>query len=356
MALLLYVRDKHSGKYDGIEVEASGYVRNIIDTYGKYNAVSYQGSLLPLDVPLADSGLSNESVIELSYEIDMNKKDNYDIPERLHKNHRITFTKDGQGLIIGSTRGINLIDLVNKKIENILCSSENISSVSYCSNKDTYAYSTYKTIYCKNVMITGHQAGIISIVITNDGSKIISNSFDRTIRIWDSCTGYEIGRLEDDNGKLYHELVITDDDKYIIAHRTDSLNCWFLSTGRIVHKFSFIYQDYRLSNFSIIKDTHTIVTINTLGQVSYIDIDSGDTLRSFNMPRCNISTLRVSNDGNLLLITALNQELILWDCNTNKEKCSKQLNTEPQLLFANFNEDCSKVACVDNLGLITVYG
>ena len=38
----------------------------------------------------------------------------------------------------------------------------------------------------------GHDRGIISVAFSPDGSKIISESYDNTIRVWNAITGVEV--------------------------------------------------------------------------------------------------------------------------------------------------------------------
>ena len=41
--------------------------------------------------------------------------------------------------------------------------------------------------------LAGHTNAVYSVAFSPDGSKIVSGSFDNTIRLWDAATGQQIG-------------------------------------------------------------------------------------------------------------------------------------------------------------------
>ena len=40
--------------------------------------------------------------------------------------------------------------------------------------------------------LKGHDDHVVSVAFSPDGSKIVSGSFDKTIRVWDASTGVEM--------------------------------------------------------------------------------------------------------------------------------------------------------------------
>jgi F-box/WD-40 domain protein 7 len=47
-----------------------------------------------------------------------------------------------------------------------------------------------------NLKFKGHSGGVWTLLLSGDGSKAISGSTDRTIRIWDTGTGELIHNLQ----------------------------------------------------------------------------------------------------------------------------------------------------------------
>ena len=48
----------------------------------------------------------------------------------------------------------------------------------------------------------GHAGAVRSVAVSPDGSRIISGSYDRTVRVWDLATGTPIGALTGHTGPV----------------------------------------------------------------------------------------------------------------------------------------------------------
>jgi WD40 repeat protein len=64
-------------------------------------------------------------------------------------------------------------------------------------------------------ILEGHSAGVMSVCVSPDGSKIISGSDDKSIRIWDMETGNNISILEGHSGYVMSVCVSPDGSKII---------------------------------------------------------------------------------------------------------------------------------------------
>ena len=80
--------------------------------------------------------------------------------------------------------------------------------------------------------LRGHEYSVTSVAFSPDGSKIISGSFDKTIRVWDASTGIEIlPPLRGHNGEV-HCVVFSPDGSKIISGSYDmNIRVWDTSTG-----------------------------------------------------------------------------------------------------------------------------
>ena len=57
-----------------------------------------------------------------------------------------------------------------------------------------------KNVYIDHNTLNGHSHFVNSVCFSPDGSKIVSGSYDKSIKIWDANTGNELKTL---NGHSY---------------------------------------------------------------------------------------------------------------------------------------------------------
>jgi WD40 repeat protein len=60
------------------------------------------------------------------------------------------------------------------------------------------------------VVLDGHKDEVTSVVFTGDGARVLSTSFDGTLRLWDARTGAALGVLRSGAGDLYDVLLSRD--------------------------------------------------------------------------------------------------------------------------------------------------
>jgi WD40 repeat protein len=80
--------------------------------------------------------------------------------------------------------------------------------------------------------LAGHIDAVTSVAVTPDGTRIVSGSFDRTIRVWDRVTGTSVGDpLTGHTGRVT-TVVITPDGMRIVSGSDDNtVRVWALGTG-----------------------------------------------------------------------------------------------------------------------------
>ncbi|MDB5314083.1 MAG: High-affnity carbon uptake protein Hat/HatR [Gemmataceae bacterium] len=79
--------------------------------------------------------------------------------------------------------------------------------------------------------LSAHTAPVQVVVFTPDGTKILTGSADRTVRVWDAATGRELGRW--DGGGAVNGIAVTPDGKTAVTAGFDRVNrVWDVATGR----------------------------------------------------------------------------------------------------------------------------
>jgi len=84
------------------------------------------------------------------------------------------------------------------------------------------------------VLQTGHTSWVCSVAFSPDEKYIVSGSYDKTVRLWDSNTGKELRKFKGHIGSV-SSAAFSPDGKSIVSGSDDgSLKIWTSSTGKIM--------------------------------------------------------------------------------------------------------------------------
>ena len=81
-------------------------------------------------------------------------------------------------------------------------------------------------------ILRGHDDSVYSVTFSPDGSKIISGSYDKTIRVWDASTGNEMfPPLRGHDNWIRAVAFSPDGSKIILGSEDNTIRVWDASTG-----------------------------------------------------------------------------------------------------------------------------
>src|SRR5882757_5959642 len=83
----------------------------------------------------------------------------------------------------------------------------------------------------------GHSSGVISVAFSRDGSRIVSGSWDKTIRLWDAETGDPIGKPLEGHSSRVESVAFSRDGSCIVSGSWDNtIRLWDAETGDPIGK------------------------------------------------------------------------------------------------------------------------
>jgi WD40 repeat protein len=81
-------------------------------------------------------------------------------------------------------------------------------------------------------LFQGHSYCVSSVAFSPDGSKIVSGSFDKTIRVWDVSTGIEmLPPLQGHDDTVYSIAFSPDGSTIVSGSQDNTVQVWDVSTG-----------------------------------------------------------------------------------------------------------------------------
>ena len=96
-----------------------------------------------------------------------------------------------------------------------------------------------KTIFGQLAVLKGHNERVTSVAFSPDGKKIVSGSWDKTIRVWDAETGKEIiPPLEGHSQYVFYVAFSPDEKKIMIKLASDETIICDVNSGSIISRKS----------------------------------------------------------------------------------------------------------------------
>jgi WD40 repeat protein len=82
--------------------------------------------------------------------------------------------------------------------------------------------------------LDGHSNPVNGVAVTPDGRRVISASWDKTLKVWDLHTGAVLRTLEGHSGLVLAVAVTPDGKRVISASSDNTLKVWDLDTGGVL--------------------------------------------------------------------------------------------------------------------------
>jgi WD40 repeat protein len=81
------------------------------------------------------------------------------------------------------------------------------------------------------VVMEGHSNWVFSVAFSPDGTRIVSGSSDKTMRIWDAQTGLQTTVLEGHSGPVYSVAFSPDGTRIVSGSLDETVRIWDAQTG-----------------------------------------------------------------------------------------------------------------------------
>jgi len=169
---------------------------------------------------------------------------------------------------------------------------------------------------------TGHSQRVFAVVVTPDGSQMISGGDHGEIFLWDIKTGKLIGRYEghpdygEEKEDFITSLAITSDGKTLISGDFNGMVIiQDVQTRRVMHKLqahpSFI------SSIDISPDDQTFVTSSNNENIARVwDLATGDLMLEYSGHEGPVWSAQFSPDGQSIVSSDSTPVILRWDAKT----------------------------------------
>jgi WD40 repeat protein len=165
--------------------------------------------------------------------------------------------------------------------------------------------------------LTGHTSIVISVAVTPDGTKIVSGSWDGTIRVWDVVTGELLGEpLSWDSGEVTSLAVTPDGTKIVSGGSDKTIRVWDLATGAPVGEPLAGHTSW-VTSVAVTPDGTRIVSGSHDNTVRVWDLVTGAPVgQPLTGHTSSMNSVTVTPDGTKIVSGSSDTTIRVWDLAT----------------------------------------
>ncbi len=164
--------------------------------------------------------------------------------------------------------------------------------------------------------ISAHSDWVRCLSFTPDGAKLVSGSFDKTIKLWQLDTGAVIHTLAD-HPKGVFALAVSPDGKLLASGSWDEMiKLWDLESGTLLHNLTEHQASVR--SLAISGDSQTLVSGSFDKTIKLWHLPDGQVTRTLADVE-PIAAIALSANGQFLASTGDNGSIKLWSLQTGAE-------------------------------------
>ncbi|KIJ27467.1 hypothetical protein M422DRAFT_271383 [Sphaerobolus stellatus SS14] len=226
------------------------------------------------------------------------------------------------------TDGTKITDLFHQAIQES-CSGLYFSILTFSPQTSLLA-NHYRKLYNPSLQVTGgiqdwpaecqvflgHQDLISSVAFSSDGTKILSASIDKTVRIWDTSTGQTLGQ------PLHHQSSVissafSPDGTKIVSASGNKIQMWDISTGEALGQPFEGHQD-RVLSVAFTYDGTKIISGSKDKTIRVWDTFTSQNLGSLEGHQDRVNSIAISPDGTKIVSGSDDRTVRIWDAFTSQ--------------------------------------
>ncbi|KAH8200762.1 hypothetical protein TruAng_005079 [Truncatella angustata] len=163
----------------------------------------------------------------------------------------------------------------------------------------------------------GHSSAVKSVAFSQDGSRIVSGSFDKTIRIWDTNSGKEVHKLEGHSNAVTSVAFSHDGSRIVSGSSDETVRIWDAKSGKQARKLE--GHSNWVNSVAFSQDGSRIVSGSSDQTVRIWDTNSGKEVHKLEGHSNLVKSVAFSHDGSYIVSGSSDETVRIWDAKSGKQ-------------------------------------
>jgi len=165
--------------------------------------------------------------------------------------------------------------------------------------------------------LQGHTDSINAVTVMADGSRVISASSDKTLKVWDLETGQELQTLKGHTNLVRAVVVMPDRSRAISASHDKTLKVWDMETGEELQTLK--GHTDSVYAVAVMPDGSRAISASHDKTLKVWDMESGEELQTLKGHTNSVYAVAVTPDGCCVISTSADKTVKVWDVETGEE-------------------------------------
>ena len=158
--------------------------------------------------------------------------------------------------------------------------------------------------------LKGHSDWVYSVAYSPDGTKIVSGSDDKTIKIWDANTGQCLKTLEGHSNRVFSVAYSPDGTKIISGSEDKTIKIWDANTGQCLQTLE-VHSNW-VSSVAYSPDGTKIISGSYDNTVKIWDANTGECLKTLEGHSDCVHSVSYSPDGKKIISVSDDGTIKIW--------------------------------------------
>ncbi|ETO09798.1 hypothetical protein RFI_27579 [Reticulomyxa filosa] len=179
-------------------------------------------------------------------------------------------------------------------------------------NKANFTNASMNNIYFgEYAHLEGHSEEVNGIQLSPDGTKIISYSNDKTVRIWDVLSGKQLQLLKGHSDIVNSAQFSPDGLTIVSCSRDETVRLWDVLSGKQIQILEDDADDVNAAQFS--PDGSKVVSCSEDNAIRIWDISSGERTQLLQGHSDWVNAVQFSPDGTKVVSCSDDETIRIWD-------------------------------------------